>query len=540
VDSNLTVRRNLLSLSPDSSSKCRAGQSFGLLLALNYLSKEEGIKLEQSTKELQIGSTTFKPLESDWGAYRSLGKEDANGYQIMLKYYSPKVAEQVTMSQVLKGEIQPEQVKDRIVLVGYTAESKKDFFYTPYSAGQVREIMPGVVVHAQMVSQILTSVKDRSPQIWVWNLGMEFLWVLGWTAIAAFSLFSFFHRPILILAIEGAIIGMMASICYVLFTFSGGWIPLVPTALSMGAAIAITIAYKRYTTPPVISIISVPEEDPLARYKIFETLGEGGFAITYKARDSQRPGQPICVVKKLKSNFINEQNLQVARKLFKQEAATLEVLGRNHDQIPQLLANFECNKEFYLVQDFIPGQTLEAFLKQGPQPEHLVVDWLIDILSILKYIHSEGVIHRDIKPSNLIIRDSDKKFVLIDFGAVKILQTHFAEMTVTRNPKSGPSAIVGTLGYIPPEQMAGQPTNSSDIYALGVVALQALTALTPFELLQDGEFVWRNVVKVSEKFATILDKMVKQSSSERYQSAQVVIHDLELLYEDSIRSSNFR
>jgi CHASE2 domain-containing sensor protein/tRNA A-37 threonylcarbamoyl transferase component Bud32 len=536
VDTNLTVRRNLLSLSPDANSKCRAGQSFGLLLALNYLSKEEGIKLEQSTKELQIGSTTFKPLESDWGAYRNLGKEDANGYQIMLKYHSPKVAVQVTMSQVLKGEIQPAQVKDRIVLVGYTAESKKDFFYTPYSAGQARQIMPGVVVHAQIVSQILSSVKDRSPQIWVWNLGIEFLWVLGWTAIATSLLFGFFHRPILILAIEATIVGMMASMCYVLFTFSSGWVPIAPTALSMGVAIAITIAYKRYSTSLAIgSALPFPVENPLARYKIFETLGEGGFAITYKARDSHHNGKPICVVKQLKSNF-REEELQVARGLFKREAETLGVLGRNHDQIPQLLADFEYNKEFYLVQDFIPGQTLQDILEQGPQTEQQVVDWLIDILSILKYIHSEGVVHRDIKPSNLIIRDSDKKFVLIDFGAVKILQTHFAEMTVKHKSKSVPSAVVGTPGYIPPEQLAGQPTPSSDIYALGVVALQALTGLNPYELLQDGEFVWQNAIKVSEKLATILDKMVKPLSSERYQSAHEVIHALESLYKDSIRS----
>lgn len=527
VDSNLTVRRNLLSLSPDANSKCRAGQSFGLLLALNYLSKEEGIKLDQSTKELQVGSTTFKPLESDWGAYRNLGKEDANGYQIMLKYHSPTVAEQVTMSQVLKGEIQPDQVKDRIILVGYTAESKKDFFYTPYSAGQARQIMPGVAIHAQMVSQILRSVKDSSPQIWVWNLGMEFLWVLGWTAIGASLLFGFFHRPILILAIEGTIIGMMASICYVLFTFSSGWVPLVPTALSMGAAIAITFAYKRYRTSLAGSpTILMPAENPLARYKIFDTLPGGAFGATYKARDSQRVNHPVCVVKQLKSNF-SEPDLQIARGLFKREAEILEVLGRQHPQIPQLLANFEYNKEFYLVQDFIPGQTLQTVLEQGPQPAHLVADWLLDILSILDHIHSQGVIHRDIKPSNLILRDTDKKFVLIDFGAVKVLQKHFAELTVKQNPKSAPSVVVGTLGYMPPEQLAGQPTPSSDIYALGVVALQALTGLNPYELLRDGEFVWQNAVKVSEKLATILDKMVKQSSSERYQSAQEVIHALE-------------
>jgi CHASE2 domain-containing sensor protein len=155
IDGQQTVRRNLLSFTPNVDSKCRTGQSFGLLLAFNYLS-EKGIKIPDKSNNssiLRIESTIFKPIESNFGGYQNLGK-DANGYQILLKYRFPKVAEQMTMSQVLNDEIKPNQVKDKIVLIGYTAVSSKDFFFTPYSISNPQKTMPGVVVHAQMVVSV--------------------------------------------------------------------------------------------------------------------------------------------------------------------------------------------------------------------------------------------------------------------------------------------------------------------------------------------------------------------------------------------------
>lgn len=109
IDGHLIVRRNLLSMTPNADSKCRVGQSFGLLLAFNYL-KNHGIAIPDRSNrnnDLQIGSTIFKPIESNFGGYQNLGK-NASGYQILLRYRFPKVAEQVTMSQVLNGEVKPE------------------------------------------------------------------------------------------------------------------------------------------------------------------------------------------------------------------------------------------------------------------------------------------------------------------------------------------------------------------------------------------------------------------------------------------------
>jgi serine/threonine-protein kinase len=111
--------------------------------------------------------------------------------------------------------------------------------------------------------------------------------------------------------------------------------------------------------------------------------------------------------------------LPMARELFEREARTLGKIG-NHPQVPRLLDYFEDNHQFYLVQEYISGSTLQQEVKRsGPLSEAGVKQFLSEILPLLQYIHSQQVIHRDIKPANLIRREQDRKLVLIDFGAVK-------------------------------------------------------------------------------------------------------------------------
>jgi serine/threonine protein kinase len=215
--------------------------------------------------------------------------------------------------------------------------------------------------------------------------------------------------------------------------------------------------------------------------------------------------------------------LQLARRFFNTEAETLEKVGR-HDQIPQLLAHFEQDKEFYLVQEFIKGQSLDEELSCGKRlGEAQVVDMIKDALGILNFIHSQGVIHRDIKPANIIRRQPDGRLVLIDFGAVKQLQTQILG-------QESHTVAIGTSGFAPPEQMLGQPVFSSDIYALGIIAIQAITG-TPAQLLKPltHEIVWRNYAQVRDRCAAILDKMVRYHVSERYSSAAEVLQDIQHL-----------
>jgi serine/threonine protein kinase len=253
------------------------------------------------------------------------------------------------------------------------------------------------------------------------------------------------------------------------------------------------------------------------RYQIIKHFGGGGFGQTYLAEDKQLPGNPRCVVKQLKSQATNPVNLQIARRLFDTEAQVLYRLG-NHHQIPQLLAHFEENQEFYLVQEFIEGHDLGKELTPGKRlSESYVIALLQNSLKVLEFVHQQSIIHRDIKPSNLMRCQQDGKIMLIDFGAVKQISTHLS------NPQGMTSLTVniGTHGYMPSEQAIGKPKLSSDVYALGIIGIQSLTGISPHQLPEDanGEIVWRNQVQVSSELADVLDKMVRYDFRQRYQSA---------------------
>ncbi|NET89803.1 MAG: protein kinase [Kamptonema sp. SIO1D9] len=260
-------------------------------------------------------------------------------------------------------------------------------------------------------------------------------------------------------------------------------------------------------------------------YRVLEKLGGGGFGQTYIAEDTHRPGNPHCVVKHLKPASNNPKVLETARKFFQKEAETLESLG-NHDRIPRLLAYFEENEQFYLVQEYIEGHTLAKELTPNqPWEESKVIALLQEILPILDFIHTQGVIHRDLKPDNLIRRSSDDKLVLIDFGAIKQLRNQ----TITESGELSVTVAIGTPGYMPTEQTRGTPRPNSDLYALGMICIQALTGKMPVFLPEDpdtGEILWQNLVTASPNLISILTKMVRYHFKDRYQSASEVLEAL--------------
>ncbi|MEH1847355.1 MAG: serine/threonine protein kinase [Nostoc sp.] len=253
------------------------------------------------------------------------------------------------------------------------------------------------------------------------------------------------------------------------------------------------------------------------RYQVIRVLATGGFGQTYIAQDTRRPGNPICVVKHLKPGT-DPRVFDTAKRLFHSEAETLEKLG-NHDQIPRLLAYFDENQEFYLVQEYIEGHTLAEELIPGKRwSESQVVQLLQEVLEILEFVHRQGVIHRDIKPDNIIRRASDHKLVLVDFGAVKQLRTQL----VTVGGQLSATVVIGTPGYMPTEQGQGKPRPNSDIYSLGIIAIQALTGLSATELQEDpetGEIIWQHSVTVNYQLAAVLSKMIRYHFKDRYQNA---------------------
>lgn len=262
------------------------------------------------------------------------------------------------------------------------------------------------------------------------------------------------------------------------------------------------------------------------RYLLLKQLAEGAFGQTFLAEDTHLPGRPQCVLKQLKPQSGHKATL-MSRRLFNQEAEVLYTLG-NHPQIPQLLAHFEDRQNFYLAQEYIVGRSLSEELKlTAPIPEKKAIQLIREILEVLVFVHQQQVIHRDLKPANLIRRQVDNKIVMIDFGAVKQVSTQFFA------PEAGDTSYtiaIGTSGYIPNEQMGGRPRYSSDIYAVGIIGIQALTGVAPNELGDDartGELVWRDrAAKVSPTFADFLDKMVRYDFRTRYANAAEALKEI--------------
>jgi WD40 repeat protein/serine/threonine protein kinase len=262
------------------------------------------------------------------------------------------------------------------------------------------------------------------------------------------------------------------------------------------------------------------------RYQIIEVIETGEFGQTYLAKDIRRPGEPQCFVKHLRPGTTEPKLINTTRRLFQKEAEVLEKLGQ-HDQIPQLFAYFEENEEFFLVESFVAGHSLSTEIVTGkPLTEEKMIALLKELLEILVFVHGQGVIHRDIKPGNLIRRYSDNKLVLIDFGSVK--EIHIAQ-------RQAPVTVrIGTLEYMPIEQFQYNPQLNSDIYALGMIGIQAMTGLPAYDLpkLRDlknsnkGEIVWRHLATCSQALADVLDNMVRYDFRERYQSAAEALADL--------------
>lgn len=264
------------------------------------------------------------------------------------------------------------------------------------------------------------------------------------------------------------------------------------------------------------------------RYRILERLGEGSFGETYKAEDLQK-FKAIVVVKRLKTEEYSGDNLKTATKLFEREGQTLQNL-QQYSQIPRLEAYFIENSNCYLVMEYIEGLTLEQEeLKEGNKlGEKNVSELLTSILKILQVVHGKGLVHRDLKPDN-VIRRVNNSITLIDFGSVT------KDLNLSHSPTRPDITTIGSM-YAAPEQLfQGKAFPSSDIYAVGMIAIQALTGRSPINLSRDSQtqdILWEYLVPTtSESFKKIIQKMTKYEPAQRYQSVDEVLKALDLMEE---------
>ena len=273
------------------------------------------------------------------------------------------------------------------------------------------------------------------------------------------------------------------------------------------------------------------------RYVIIRQIGQGGFGRTYLAQDINR-FRENCVLKEFSPQVQTPYVVKKAEELFQREASVLYKL--QHPQIPRfrelLRINLQSKESLFLVQDYVDGETYNSLLNSRKQrglkfTEAEIRQLLQQLLPVLEYIHSLGVIHRDISPDNLMLQSSDQLPMLIDFGGVKqvaaTVASQYYQIGATASLTNG--TLLGKIGFAPPEQMqTGMVSTHSDLYALAVTMLVLLTGKQPQQLIDTYNLTWqwRREVKLSSAFGQIIDKMLSPIASDRYQTARQVLQAL--------------
>ncbi|WP_160148373.1 serine/threonine-protein kinase [[Leptolyngbya] sp. PCC 7376] len=264
------------------------------------------------------------------------------------------------------------------------------------------------------------------------------------------------------------------------------------------------------------------------RYRILKALGQGGFGETFLAEDLHMPSSRRCVIKQLKPVTNDPAIYQLVKERFQREAVILEKLGEGNRQIPTLFAYFTEQGQFYLVQEWIEGETLaEAIAQSGLWTSADITRLLLGILPVLDFIHDQGIVHRDIKPDNIILRKGDRQPVLIDFGAVK--ETMGTVINTAGQTTS--SIVIGTPGFMSSEQSIGRPVFGSDLYSLGLTAIYLLTGKFPNEFPSDpatGKLLWQDdVPNLDPHLAAVLNQAVCTHPRDRFGNANAMLRALQ-------------
>lgn len=248
------------------------------------------------------------------------------------------------------------------------------------------------------------------------------------------------------------------------------------------------------------------------RYEIKALVKSGGMGAVYSAYDL-RFNKKLCAVKEMLNLSSDPERQQYLIERFKKEAAILNDL--RHPNLPVVNDYFIEGGTYYLVMDFIEGKDLDSIKESYGEnvgiPQELVIDWSIQILQALEYLHNQPVpiVYRDLKPGNVMIRSSDKRAILIDFGIAR-----------TVNPDSKDTkTIIGTPGYSPEELYQGKPEPRTDIYSLGATMHCLLTGMEPIIPFY-FEPIYKINDKISEELNDIVMHALEMKAEDRYKDAK--------------------
>ena len=283
------------------------------------------------------------------------------------------------------------------------------------------------------------------------------------------------------------------------------------------------------------------------RYLIRSILGQGEFGYTYLAVDSYRFYEP-CILKEFNPAFIEtiKQNDEIKSKLYYLLTEEAELLYQlDHPQISNFFAYFHLKERFFIVQEYIKGKSYRQLLQQRQKQRQLfqeaeIIDWLINLLLLLEYIHNLGIIHRNISLQNIIQSEDGQLPVLIDFSigkkSISLLQQEYQNLpnSISSFPTSMEvnKSFANKVAYAPYEQIKlGLAFPCSDLYSLGVCAVVLLTGKQPSSLVDENSLAWRwsDYTKVSEPLTDIINKLLAYNPKHRYQSARQVLRALQPL-----------
>jgi CHASE2 domain-containing sensor protein len=249
LDPDTIVRRHLFAIEPFTASPCSTSYALSFQLAKRYL-EAEGFSVQITEHHLQFGTVSLNKLKAHTGFYSK--QEELEGFQVLLNYRSNKspkeIARQVTLTEVLTNKIEQNWVKDKIILIGVTDSTLyPDDFNTPYNQETYNQEIPGLLLHAQMVSQLVSAVNEKRPLLWFCPIWGDALSVWAWSLVGGIIVWRL--PSLLHIGLAGGVaIIILNGICFIFLLTTGGLLPLVPSALALITTGAAILDYKTFQT----------------------------------------------------------------------------------------------------------------------------------------------------------------------------------------------------------------------------------------------------------------------------------------------------